>query len=982
MAVAAPTQTLEELRDQLAAESRARKKKPPTALSSPGVPLSAYGSTYELGLAAVTSSSSSTSVCVLGLQVIELLLALSLSPAAVASPELTQLYTPAFLANLAEVMYVVNEKAGNVMLLRCKACVVGLVALEDARVDEGVSDDKVSLRILRERLLVDPWLAKRSLFIFEVLIGELPIDAFAAFAVGDGPGGTPAGVLRKLVGVMAISDELTTVAGKVAMAWIDKCLVASSGSSEFYQEPIVAGLATSARARQNLSLYLLPQLFKARPETFLPLIHSRNFLDPAAPLETLEGTLAILSAANAFGLVASDSLTATPSLHALPLPLELISNTLTHLSPTLRISSFTLLFHATAPSIPLPAAIFPLLHSFYAASMGEEDPAFAMGMRSATGKLLTRLKESSGKIERGLEKGKQTATDGPAYLSLVQAFLETFTTDLVHSLNPAKPFRIKSNALKLLDQILHTGVDRRFTLSAHGPPTPPWADRISLDILTPTTTSTLLCLLQSTYTSLRVLAISMLERFPSPLPGYDGPDGRDRVERELLVPALKMFRSGREAAASAGAEIVALVGKTMGTAGWDLGRIGGWTKVPTETGEAAFLTSLMDLLELQLEVYAVDLGRAASTTPIHGTLLTLRQLFSTLPASLTAAHRPLFLRALAIVERVWEVTKVVLAAQAPEGPMVDGVTDTEEARALMVEAGTEGDDAKPEVEGTGGPMHKILLSATWRAMKEASELVETLLRIPSEHGVEQLRTIWNLDDIKHIGDLYATWLALIRHRGAFMAIHPCYSRACSTLLKCEGWSEVQGLPVAWLDVHLDSIVSTKISITRRSAGIPYCILGILTVLLPANRAAFDSAFTQLFDIAESKSTDILDESRVHAMNTVQTAVLDGKVSHAVTPFIERGFLLAIAMFWSPNWICRNAAMMLYAALVTRTFNARRTNLDRDHTSLIQRVGIVEFFGRYPALHEVLRRELEFSSREHLDDLPASLPYPQFPRTKD
>ena len=101
-------------------------------------------------------------------------------------------------------------------------------------------------------------------------------------------------------------------------------------------------------------------------------------------------------------------------------------------------------------------------------------------------------------------------------------------------------------------------------------------------------------------------------------------------------------------------------------------------------------------------------------------------------------------------------------------------------------------------------------------------------------------------------------------------------------------------------VHLDSIVSTKISITRRSAGIPYCILGILTAVLPTNRAAFDSAFSRLFDIAESKTSDILDESRVHAMNTVQTAVLDGKVSHAVTPFIERGFLLSIAMFWSPK----------------------------------------------------------------------------------
>lgn len=95
-------------------------------------------------------------------------------------------------------------------------------------------------------------------------------------------------------------------------------------------------------------------------------------------------------------------------------------------------------------------------------------------------------------------------------------------------------------------------------------------------------------------------------------------------------------------------------------------------------------------------------------------------------------------------------------------------------------------------------------------------------------------------------------------------------------------------------------MSTKISITRRSAGIPYCILGILTAVLPTNRPAFDAAFTRLFEIAESKTSEILDESRVHAMNTIQTAVLDGKVSHAVAPYIERGFLLSIAMFWSPK----------------------------------------------------------------------------------
>ncbi|KAK4700043.1 thyroid adenoma-associated protein, partial [Phenoliferia sp. Uapishka_3] len=980
--------SLETIRDALVAEQRAKKK---GLASSPApLPLSSYSSTFTLALTTLSTPSTLTIHSVLALQVIELLLTLSIP--SLATPELVSLYDEAFMTELGITMYVVFGKASNVMLLRCKGCLVSLIALENALDEQmGGQGEKAVLRVLKERLLVDPWLSKRSLFVFEVLLGELQLDAFEPFIGKGAQGSVEAGVLVKLVDVLVCSDELAPLAGKVALSWIDKILVIpGSTSSLFWISPIISGLIVSTQARTNISLYLLPLLFKARPETFLSLINSpsHNFLDPAAKIEVLESSLSILSAANTHGLIASDSSTTTPSLHALPLPIQLLSKTLTHLSPTLRISSFTLLFHCTSPSIPIPLPTFPLLQTFYLASLGEEDPAFSMGMRSATGRLLTRLKESSGKVSKDLSRPPSlkhpSPEGGEAYLLLVQSFLSTLTTHLLHSLNPAKPFRIKSNALKLLDQILSTGIDRSFSLApgsiAGSPstiPSPPWCSTVSLTILTPETTQTLLCLLQSTYTSLRVLAISVLERFPSPLPGYEGKEGVEKVERELLGPALKMVRSGREAAASAGAEVVALVGKTMGTEGWDLGRIGGWTtdSSAAAAGQESFLTSLMDLLDLQLAIYDTDLGRAASTTPIHGTILTLRHLFSTtLPSTLNASHRPLFLRALAIVERVWGITKVVLAANAPEGPMVDGVTDTEEARALEVEKGMEdevGEGGNGEGEGTGGPMHKILLSATWRAMKEAGELVETLLRIPSEPSVDQLRVIWSLDDIKHIGDLYATWLALIRHRGAFMAIHPCYSRACSTLLKCGGWPEVQALPVAWLDTHLDHIVSTKTSITRRSAGIPYCILGILTAILPTNRKAFEPAFTRLFDIAESKTEDILDESRVHAMNTIQTAVLDGKVSMAVTPFVERGFLLAISMFWSRNWICRNAAMMLYAALVTRVFNARRTNLDRDHASLVQRVGIAEFFGKYPSLHEVLRSELEFSSREHLDDLPTA-----------
>ena len=215
-ATSAPTSnglTLDELRDQLAAESRA-KKKPSSASASP-LPLTAYPGAFELAVDQLTAPSATTAQCVLGLQVIELLLAASL--ATVSSPELTTLYTPSFVSDLAVVLYVAYEKAGTAMLVRCKGGLLALIALEDAQVEAGLRDaaDRVTLSVLRERLIVDPWLAKRSMFIFDILIGELPLDAFAPFAVGDR--GTPAGVLAKLVNVMAISDELTTVAGKVAI---------------------------------------------------------------------------------------------------------------------------------------------------------------------------------------------------------------------------------------------------------------------------------------------------------------------------------------------------------------------------------------------------------------------------------------------------------------------------------------------------------------------------------------------------------------------------------------------------------------------------------------------------------------------------------------------------------------------------------------------------------------------------------------------
>lgn len=109
---------------------------------------------------------------------------------------------------------------------------------------------------------------------------------------------------------------------------------------------------------------------------------------------------------------------------------------------------------------------------------------------------------------------------------------------------------------------------------------------------------------------------------------------------------------------------------------------------------------------------------------MHGTFLTLRHLFTLIPKSIIsieankAIYYKLSLRALAIVDRVWRVTSVVLAAD-PMGQL--GGVDTEEARALTSAEFDDNDGEAEEGESTiGGPRHKIILSASWRAFKQAA----------------------------------------------------------------------------------------------------------------------------------------------------------------------------------------------------------------------------------------------------------------------
>ncbi|GAA5994531.1 hypothetical protein JCM5350_006387 [Sporobolomyces pararoseus] len=945
---------------------------------------------------------------------------------------------------------------------KLKACLVLLLELASP---SFLNVPEVSQQ-LKAKILADPWNNKRSLYSFEALLPHHDLENFVEFSIRQDLD-IKEGVVRKIIQGILASEDMAPVAGRVGVSWVDKCWERQERegdkSASFWIDPILEAcrLSGGGKGRTNICIYLLTPICSKRPDLFRELLSAGGYLfeEGRGDVENLgdedlEAALAFLRVGNALSLVQLDSNASSPSSHTaskIDLPFSLLETTLLRLSPSLRIDTLSLLVTSSSTALPFPSSSLQLLKTFYTYSLGDEEGDVRMQTIGLTGRLLLRLRDSAWKAQRTANKGKEGAEEAQDYVNSVRSWLEWWFKLIVQeNLNPARPYRLKMNSLRMLDLAFQARIDPNYRLESESDgkngggggdgstkrdattgystyrktaatQTPmfsaksrpkskkdgdvdvaseedPWP--FSIRLVTPETTQVLLQQLLSTYTSARAVCISTLERFPSPLPGYEGTEGSEKAKRELLLPALRMIKSGREADASAGAGIVGLVWRKWvldslekgdkSSADWTLGEVGGWNEsATTRDGPAgfSFLSSLLDLAEHELSVYSSNLAQAASTIPMHGTLLALRHLFISIPCSSYANlaseqdRRALFRRALDAVQQVWDVTAPILAAKGLEEAAKEEEADTEEARAIRIEQSLAkmalADDLEdeinlPEAEGMGGPQYRVILSACWRSIKEASELLETLLRLPSELGTSAFRTVWKLEEIHEMGDLFADWLRRIRHRGAAMTLHPCYSRAAGVLLTAgKDWLEVGNLPAEWLNYHLDSIVSSRISFTRRSAAIPYLLVGLLTTILPSSRRTFEHGFSRLFEIAESTSTDIPDESRVHAMNTLRTAFLDAKCAGAIGPFIERAFLLSISLFWSTNWILRNVAMMLFASLITRSFNAKRTNLDRDFVSLAKRMTIDDFFGRYPSLKDVLKNELERGWNQSLKEAPTS-----------
>ncbi|KAG7818911.1 hypothetical protein KL928_002779 [Ogataea angusta] len=267
---------------------------------------------------------------------------------------------------------------------------------------------------------------------------------------------------------------------------------------------------------------------------------------------------------------------------------------------------------------------------------------------------------------------------------------------------------------------------------------------------------------------------------------------------------------------------------------------------------------------------------------------------------------------------IWQITKDVLQNDSPEGNLPEEV-----------------EEYSADLEAKYGKASQVVYNYCWRALKESTNLLEILI---SKYTIDQ-------EQLRTIGEILMEQLATVRHKGAFTSVFPTYVACC----KKSNYTK------EWLAQTLHLVKHEKISITRRSAGIPF----LLTAMLRSDDKLIAPTMDSLVQIAQlpidknaALSTNI---PQVNAINSIKAIIVDSALSHASASYVGQALQLALDSFGSKIWAVRNCGVMLFAALQTKLFGSKKIN--NNHLSTIS---ARLFFSRFKTIRSVLLESLSDS----------------------
>jgi hypothetical protein len=354
---------------------------------------------------------------------------------------------------------------------------------------------------------------------------------------------------------------------------------------------------------------------------------------------------------------------------------------------------------------------------------------------------------------------------------------------------------------------------------------------------------------------------------------------------------------------------------------------------------------------------------------------------------ITNAHfcsrwRVVFERLERLCYRIGDTVKNILS-----GAFLEGITECstfEEMKITLQRLSLNVDTCDAIDDGTSES--QILLSYCWRALKESCCLLTNLaLRFSNASSPSSVSPIGNASDttgllpenyLSKTAHWFIELLLTTRHWGAITSIGDCLTVICRELLSSTNAS-LNRLPYEWLNEVINRIeTSDEFMGTRRSAGLPFCILSLVASESESvdTSPLLDLAMNRLFMLAESLSDKIehdesylgtLNSPQIHVRNILRALFKDARVGSIVLPYIPRGLHLAFSGLVSTNWPIRNSSTMLYASLISRIFGVKKV---KDDQSLINATTPRELFSRFPHLKDQLYSLLDeaIHNSKHFD----------------
>ncbi|OTB06928.1 hypothetical protein M426DRAFT_100842 [Hypoxylon sp. CI-4A] len=315
---------------------------------------------------------------------------------------------------------------------------------------------------------------------------------------------------------------------------------------------------------------------------------------------------------------------------------------------------------------------------------------------------------------------------------------------------------------------------------------------------------------------------------------------------------------------------------------------------------------VLSSLEAKLSAAEQDLATAVLQAPVHGSFASLRYIWGSLSNIQISEADAIALaelqdRAIVCCWRIWKAVRHVLCDDSPEGHLPE------------------------ELEEVEGLDTKDLLSYSFRAIHESSNLMRTIAS-NTRHSQSTGLLAPSRQNFETIGRLTFEELSNLRHRGAFTTVSQTFTSCCQLVKYFPGsLDDGSNLLDEWYKGAL-ACIHTQASTTRRSAGIPALIVGILSS--NADHPSFENVIHNLQDIgrrpAHVSETDGSNLPQVHALNCIKDIFKSSYLSNKAEPYLTECLQLAANSLKSEIWAIRNCGLLLLRSLIDCLFGTNES----------------------------------------------------------